>query len=107
MRGQRWTGLVISAALALGGGCATFGRKFDTTHVHSVQKGQDKDQMLAWFGPPTQKATFARNAGGCVERWQYTHAYAVAGGSSRAEVLIVDLDDRGLVCDTAFSEVNQ
>jgi len=70
-------------AFAVVSGCATVGREFDTTHVHDVQMGQDKAQISGWFGGPTQTTTFAANAKGCVERWQYTHAHAVVGAMSR------------------------
>jgi outer membrane protein assembly factor BamE (lipoprotein component of BamABCDE complex) len=93
--------------LILVAGCATVGRQFDTTHVHDVQSGQSKEQISTWFGGPTQTTTFAANAKGCVERWTFTHAHAVAGGSQKAQVLVVDFDPKGNVCDTAYSEVNQ
>ena len=88
-------------------GCATVGREFDTTHVHDVKSGQTKGDIAAWFGEPTQRTTFNANAKGCIERWQYTHATAHAGGSAQAQVLLVDFDGAGAVCDTAYSEVNQ
>lgn len=87
--------------------CATVGQQFDTTHVHDVKGGQNKSQITGWFGEPTQKTTFTPNDKGCVERWQYTHATSQAFGSTHSQVLIVDFDDKGVVCDTAYSEVNQ
>ncbi len=95
------------ALLLLIAGCATVGRSFDTTHVRDVKAGQDKEQVRAWFGEPTQTTSFTANERGCVERWTFTHAHAVVGGSRHAQVLVVDFDPRGTVCDTAYSEVNQ
>ena len=97
----------LSPLLLLLAACATVGRKLDTTHVHDVKSGQRRDQISAWFGAPTEEASFARNAQGCVERWQYTHATATFRASSRRRVLVVDFDDAGAVCDTAYSEVDR
>ena len=98
--------LVVGIVMTLAA-CATVGRPFDTTHVHDVRAGQNKTAVTRWFGQPTQWTTFAANAKGCSERWQYTHATATAGGSAHAQVLLVDFDQAGVVCDTAYSEVNQ
>jgi outer membrane protein assembly factor BamE (lipoprotein component of BamABCDE complex) len=87
--------------------CATVGRQFDTTHVHDVRGGQAKPQITSWFGEPNQRTTFSGNDKGCVERWQYTYAKGSAGGSAHAQVLLVDFNAQGLVCDTAYSEVTQ
>ncbi len=97
---------LATATLLLG--CATVGKKWDTTHANDVQKGQDKAQLLAWFGEPTTRLSPLKNhPAGCVERWQWTYAHAVAGGSSMSEVLVVDLDGAGKVCDNAFSQLKQ
>jgi hypothetical protein len=99
--------LLLSLALALG--CATVGKKFDTTHVNDIQKGaHDKQQVTAWFGEPNQiTSPLQAHPAGCVERWQWTYAHSVAGGSTVSEVLIVDFDAAGKVCDNAFSQVKQ
>lgn len=89
--------------------CATVGRKFDTTHVNDIVKGQhDKQQITQWFGSPNQTTSpLTGNPAGCVERWQWTYAHSVAGGRTVSEVLIVDFDAAGKVCDNAFSTVDQ
>ncbi|MBK8256820.1 MAG: hypothetical protein IPK82_29630 [Polyangiaceae bacterium] len=101
-------GLVLALVAALFG-CATVGKKFDTTHVNDIQKGShDKQQMTAWFGEPNQVTKpLSNHPQGCVERWQWTYAHAVAGGSTTSEVLIVDFDAAGKVCDNAFSQLKQ
>ncbi len=100
--------LTLVAALSLAA-CATVGKKWDTTHANDVQRGaHDKAQMVAWFGEPTSKVSPLRNSPfGCVERWQWTYAHAVAGGSSMSDVLVVDFDTAGKVCDNAFSQLEQ
>jgi outer membrane protein assembly factor BamE (lipoprotein component of BamABCDE complex) len=98
---------VLAVCFAItGAGCATVGRQFDTTHVNDIRKGaQDKAQIRAWFGEPYQTAPLQGNPAGCVERWQWTHAHSVAGGRTESQVLIVDFDAAGKVCDNAFSTV--
>jgi len=90
-------------------GCATVGKAFDTTHVNDIQKGtQDKAQISSWFGPPHKTISpLQGHPAGCVERWQWTYAHAVAGGGTRSDALIVDFDADGKVCDNAFSQINQ
>lgn len=102
-------GIILAACLSVTAvACATVGRQFDTSHVNDIQKGvHDKAQIRTWFGDPYQRTSFSKNAAGCVERWQWTHAKAVVGGRPRSEVLIVDFDQGGKVCDNAFSTVGQ
>ena len=99
--------MIWAAALMLS--CATVGKEFDTTHANDVQSGvHDKQQMRAWFGEPHQvTAPLREHPAGCVERWQWTHAHSVAGGSTESESLVVDFDAQGKVCDHAFSKVKQ
>jgi len=94
-------------AILASGACATIGHQFDTARAHEVRRGQDKASVRNWFGEPQTLATFSANQLGCVERWQYTHATASAFGRAHAQVLVVDFDSRGVVCDTAHSETNQ
>ena len=65
------------------------------------------DLHPSWFGAPHVTTPLTGNPAGCVERWQYTYAHAVAGGSSVAEVLVVDFDPAGKVCDNAYSQIKQ
>jgi hypothetical protein len=100
---------LLLLSLAFAAACATVGREFDTTHANDVKKGaHDKAQVEQWFGPPhTRVAPLQNNPNGCVERWQWTHAHAVAGGSARTQVLVVDFGPDGKVCDNAFTSLNK
>jgi hypothetical protein len=99
------SGLLSSGLLF---GCATVGAKFDTTHVNDIKKGeQDKAAMAAWFGQPHQTVRLSAHPAGCVERWQWTYAHSVAGGSTVADSLVVDFDNAGKVCDNAYSQVGR
>jgi outer membrane protein assembly factor BamE (lipoprotein component of BamABCDE complex) len=92
---------VVVVALA----CAGAGKRFDTTHVPDIRKGQqDRDQIRGWFGDPYQKTPLQGHPAGCVERWTYTHAFSKAGISTTSETLIVDFDAAGKVCDHAYAE---
>jgi hypothetical protein len=85
--------------------CATVGKKFDTTHVHDVQKGvQSKAEIQAWFGPAGTTSMIAKSDLGCTERWMWQYAHSVAGGSTTSEALVVDFDAQGKVCDSAYSK---
>ncbi len=84
--------------------CATVGKKFDTSHVHEIQKGkQTKAEITAWFGPAHSTTQLTKSELGCVERWQWTHARS-SMGSTTAEALLVDFDSDGKVCDNAYSK---
>ena len=89
--------------------CATVGRKWDTTHANDIQKGvHDKHQMTAWFGEPNARVSpLSNHPLGCVERWKWTYAHSVYGGSTVADVLVVDFDTAGRVCDNAYSQTKQ
>lgn len=102
----RFVPLVVSLTVFA---CATVGKPFDTTHTGEIQKGvQDKAQITAWFGQPSQTTSLpAGNPAGCVERWQWTYSHSVAGGDTVADALVVDFDAAGKVCDNAFSQVKQ
>jgi hypothetical protein len=97
-----WFCLLVAA-------CATVGKKFDTTHVNDIVNGrQDKQQIQAWFGSPSQVVSpLSRHPAGCTERWQWTYAHAVAGGRTTSESLVVDFNAAGKVCDHAYSKMNQ
>jgi hypothetical protein len=94
---------IILLALTLTA-CATVGKKFDTTHVHEIQKGtQTKSEITAWFGPAHSSTQLTQSELGCVERWQWMHARS-RPGSTKSQVLIVDFDSDGKVCDNAYSQ---
>jgi outer membrane protein assembly factor BamE (lipoprotein component of BamABCDE complex) len=88
--------------------CAAAGHKIDRTHLGEIQNGvQTKDQIRAWFGEPyTVKAGLTGHPSGCVERWTYEYAKARgrAGTVTYSEILVVDFDKDGKVCDHAFSQ---
>ena len=95
----------LAVMLAVVAGCATVGKKFDTTHVNDIQKGtQTKTDILGWFGPAQSTTQLASSQLGCTERWTYMYAHSVAGGSTVSEALIVDFDAAGKVCDNAYSK---
>lgn len=99
-----WAGLALCAAAAAG--CATVGHEFDTTHAHDVKAGtQNKEQIKAWFGEPETVTTMTANAKGCVTSWMYRHGHSSVGSHATAEVLVVNFDEQGAVCDTAYSEI--
>jgi hypothetical protein len=100
------TPLGLLALMILCAACSA-GRKFDTTHVHDIQKGaQSKQEIAAWFGPPSQTVSpLSSKSGSCVERWMWTYAHARLYGRTRGESLVVDFDKRGKVCDNAYSRV--
>lgn len=93
--------LVFALALAA---CASSGRDFDATHATDVQKGvQDKAQIQAWFGTPSQTQSLSGHPAGCSERWTYVHARSTYGGmETHTKTLVVDFDSDGVVCDHAF-----
>ncbi|MBN2494002.1 MAG: hypothetical protein JXR96_05375 [Deltaproteobacteria bacterium] len=94
---------VTALMVAVGIGCATVGKKFDTTHANEVQDGvQNKDQIIAWFGQPHQQAPVSNHPKGCVERWTWVHSHAVVGQDPKTQTLIVDFGSDGKVCDHAF-----
>jgi outer membrane protein assembly factor BamE (lipoprotein component of BamABCDE complex) len=87
--------------------CATAGQKIDRTHIGEIKNGvQNKDQIRAWFGEPyTIKTNLEGHPSGCVERWTYEYAKAKGFGTvTYSEILIVDFDAEGKVCDHAFSK---
>lgn len=92
-------GLCISA-------CAAAGHKIDRAHMGEIENGvQNKDQIRAWFGEPyTVKTDLTGHPSGCVERWTYEYAKARAGKVTYSEILVVDFDKDGKVCDHAFSQ---
>lgn len=100
-----YTSALASIAFASLCACASAGQKFDTTHVHDIQKGvQSKTEIQAWFGTAPTTSAVTQSELGCVERWIYTYAHSVAGASTTSEALIVDFDAKGKVCDSAYSK---
>ena len=98
--------LVFSMAVLLVA-CASAGRKVDRTHIDEIANGvQTKSQIRTWFGEPYGVQTGLQNhPNGCVERWRYEYAKAQGFGNvTYQEVLVVDFDPAGKVCDHAFSK---
>jgi len=99
---------LITLLLVLGiSACATAGHKIDRAHIGEIQNGvQSKDQIRAWFGEPyTVKTGLTGHPSGCVERWTYEYAKARGAGKvTYSEILVIDFDKDGKVCDHAFSQ---
>jgi len=89
-------------------GCASVGKKWDTTHANEIVKGEhDKAQMITWFGEPHSTVSPLKDhPAGCVERWQWTYAHS-GGGSTISDALVVDFDKDGKVCDNAYAQTKQ
>lgn len=101
---------VLLAALSLlPMGCASVGREFDASHVSKIQNGTTtKPEVRGWFGEPGQiTQPLPENPAGGVERWTYTYATSVAGGSTQSEALVVDFNAEDVVVDHAYSKTNQ
>jgi outer membrane protein assembly factor BamE (lipoprotein component of BamABCDE complex) len=97
--------LAVVAVFALVS-CATVGKDIDRTHLPDIGNGvQDKNQIRDWFGEPNGKMLFSANTKGCVERWSYLYGHASYGGlKTKSTTLVIDFDERGKVCDHAYSE---
>ena len=98
--------LLASAVLS----CASAENKIDRTHLDDVKEGvQTKQQIRAWFGEPyTVKTGLQGHIKGCVERWTFEYAKARGFGTvTYQEILVIDFDAQGTVCDHAFSQSGQ
>ncbi len=87
--------------------CATAGNKVNRTHLHDINNGaQDKGQIRTWFGEPyTIKTNLQGHLKGCIERWTFEYAKARGFGTvTYSEILVIDFDKDGKVCDHAFSK---
>lgn len=87
--------------------CATAGNKVNREHIGDIRNGvQNKEQIRAWFGEPyTVKTGLTGHPAGCIERWTFEYAKARGYGNvTYSEVLVVDFDKNGKVCDNAFSK---
>ena len=87
--------------------CASAGSKIDRTHLGDVQNGvQSKAQNREWFGEPyTMNTNLQGHPSGCVERWTFEYAKARGFGTvTYSEILVVDFNTQGKVCDHAFSK---
>ena len=98
----------LLAAVALAA-CASAGQMIDRTHLNDVKNGVTKTQIESWFGKPyTVKTGLVGHPTGGVERW--TYEYAEARGRGRvtySEILVVDFNAKGKVCDHAFSQTGR
>ena len=87
--------------------CASAGHKVDRTHIDKIENGvQNKAEIRKWFGEPyTVNPNIKGHPAGCVERWTFEYAKAQGFGTvTYSEILIVDFDTKGKVCDHAFSK---
>ena len=101
---RRPTYLLLSMLLI---SCASAGSKIDPTHIDDVQNGrQSKSEIRTWFGEPYSMTTgLQAHPSGCVERWTFEFAKARGFGTvTYQEMLVIDFDDEGMVCDHAFSK---
>lgn len=99
--------LLTFSLAALTVGCASAGSRIDRTHVDDIANGaQSKSQIRAWFGEPySVLKPLQGHPSGCTERWRYEYAEAQGFGNvTYQEVLIVDFDAQGKVCDHALSQ---
>lgn len=98
--------VVLLSLLLVLTACANAGRRVDRMHLDDIQNGtQTRDQIEAWFGEPYSVRTgLQQHPSGCVERWTCEYAEAQGFGTvTYQEMLIVDFDAAGKVCDHAFS----
>lgn len=105
----RQTSMLIFVLMILAA-CATAGTKVDRTHIGDIKNGaQSKAQIRQWFGEPyTVRTELKGHPAGCVERWTYEYAKAVGFGTvTYSEILIVDFNTAGKVCDHAFSKTGK
>lgn len=87
--------------------CATAGHKIERSHLNDIKNGvQNKDQIRTWFGEPyTVKTGLTGHPKGCIERWTFEYAKAQGFGTvTYSEILVVDFNKNGKVCDHAFSK---
>lgn len=87
--------------------CASAGNRIDRTHLDDVANGvQDKTQIRQWFGEPySVNPNLKGHPSGCVERWTFEYAKAQGFGNvTYSEILVIDFDSNGRVCDHAFSK---
>ncbi|MBU1426012.1 MAG: hypothetical protein KKH12_03230 [Gammaproteobacteria bacterium] len=99
--------VILFTALLTVTACATAGKKVDRTHISDIRNGvQSKVQIRQWFGEPyTVKTELVGHPSGCVERWTYEFAKAQGFGTvTYSEILVVDFNGAGKVCDHAFSK---
>ncbi len=102
--------MLVVGVLGLSACVPGAGRRVDRTHINDIQTGvQDKAQIKAWFGEPyVIIPNLEGHPKGCTERWSFE--YAIMRGTIKKyiyqEMLIVDFDKDGKVCDHAFSEKN-
>ena len=96
--------IALSALMALTG-CASSGKKFDTTHVNDIETDKTtRAQVDAWFGPPASQ-TSANTPQGAVLRYTYTYAYSSWGGAkTTSKSLVVDFNAQNVVVDHAYVE---
>lgn len=101
---SRYSIVVLVILLAA---CASAGNKVDRTHIGDLKDGvQNKAKVKEWFGEPyTIKTGLEGHPKGCVERWTFEYAKAQGFGTvTYSEILVVDFDKKGVVCDHAFSK---
>ena len=91
--------LALFIASSLLAGCASLPRSYRDTH-DVVRLAVSRDRIHDELGEPGTILRLERHPAGCVERW----SYAGLRRGDRQEVLFVDFDREGRVCDYAWGE---
>jgi hypothetical protein len=85
---------------------AVTSRQWDTTHANEIKRGaHDKTQIQQWFGDPLRVEPIKVGAG--VERWTWAYAHPKVDGAIPVDVLVVDFDRAGKVCDNVYRQVKK
>lgn len=86
--------VILTAALLILAGCATTGKRFDSSLVGNIQKEKTtKQEILKWFGEPT--STSVDSSGSEVWRYSYqeipvaTMFLGVFGPEGKQETLVI------------------
>jgi outer membrane protein assembly factor BamE (lipoprotein component of BamABCDE complex) len=100
----------VMATCATVAGCVSIGAPFPDEPIGTLQVGvQDREQVLQLFGAPQSRNTQLQfHPKGCSERWSYTYSPSIGDASSyRMQVLAVDFNVFGRVCDVNYMDLRQ
>jgi len=85
-----------------GNACATRNPMVFDTHAR-LRQATRVDEVTALLGDPGGIVSLEDHTLGCEQRWAYT-APSSTGGE---EVIFVDVDDQGRVCDVAWGRLRE